>query len=235
MLRWFQSKIAIALLGLWAMLSASPVRALEVTYTVSMDTSSIQGQTGFLTMDFLPSVEVIPAQAKVNGFTFDGTFLLETPLQDGEVRGDLNSIGGVIMGNSFAFNSFSQAMTFGSILEFNLTLASTALDNPDPNAPGGTIFALYVLDHVANPDTPPPAFVPGESLFPLSMTNPDGAVLTADVCDCGILTVTPYGPVSVPEPGTASLALVGTSMLIGLAVARRRRNASSGSTSQDEK
>lgn len=223
MLRSFQSKIPFALLGLWAVMGASPVRGVDLIYSVTMDTSSIQGLNGFMTMDFLPSINVQPASVLVSGFNFNGSFLPDVPLTDGAVTGSLNS--SVTMGNSTAFNSFSQAMTFGTYLGFTLKISSSVLDNPDPNAQGGTTYAFYLLDRILNTGTPPPVYVPGNSL--ITTTGLGDAIMNAELCDCGILTVTPYTPlvVIVPEPGTVSLALVGTSILIGLAVARRRRTA----------
>lgn len=223
MLSSFQSKISIAFIGLCAVLAASPVRAID--YLVTMDTTSVQGVTGYMTMDFLPTLSLYSANALVSGFNFDGTFVTETPMISGDVTGALDISGGVLMGNSTPFNSFSQAMTFGSYLGFTLTITSPVLNNPDPLSQGGTTFAYYLFDRVPNPNTPPPDFVLGNSL--LTTGGPGDAVMTAELCDCGIVTVTPYfqNVVIVPEPGTILMASLATSILIGLSVTRKRRTA----------
>lgn len=174
------------------------------SWLVSVDTSSIIGQTGYLDFQFNPADLSAPvASATLTGFSTDG--ILAAVVPSGDATGNLTST--LALGNSQFFNDWLQGYTFGSTLSFMLDI-----DVPVPNASGsGSAFSLSLYD----------------SNYASLLANPDwGASLVVNASDNGhfdILAkteaITVTSPVPEPDPYILMLSSLG---LIAFAVRRGR-------------
>jgi MYXO-CTERM domain-containing protein len=196
----------LASIGAAALLAAHPaIAALVTIYDVSIDTTSIAAQSGFLDLQFNPgTATALAATATVSGFLAGGT--LGSPTVDGSVTGALP--GTLVFGNGTPFNAVLQPLTpFGTAFSFRVSFdgafasASTGV---------GTTFSLGVLG--PDPDYPP-----------LLGANPDGRSLLFELGP-GNITYTTFdasiGVTPVPEPA-AWMLVVGGLALLAL-IARRR-------------
>jgi hypothetical protein len=198
--------------------AAGSARAGSVTYNVSVNTSSLNGGSGYVDAQFNPGGSgALPANATVGGFTSDGSFELLAPYNGvmGSVSGTLP--GPVTFTNNTAFNDYFEGFTFGNTINFALTLSGPAVGN---SGLVGSSFAFSLYDATGN--------------NPLLTTDPNGSVLTVNVNPNGSTTAltfpqsptdnTPVATVTllsttVPEPTSLALALLPA----GLAVWRRSR------------
>ncbi len=167
------------------------------TWFVTVDTSSLSGQSGWLDFQFNPADGSAPAAtASLAAFSSDGVLATATPT--GEITGTL--AGTLVLGNSQFFNDWLQGYTFGSTLSFSVNI-----NTPVPNASGsGTAFSLSLYDSAYN------------SL----LADPDwGASLVINANDNGAMNVLAQtAPVSlstspVPEPQSAWLLLPGLGLV----------------------
>jgi hypothetical protein len=179
----------------WMILVAltSAIPAFAGTYSVSIDTSLIAGQHGSLFFFLDAGLSPFdPATATVGGFT-GGT------LDAGILPADL-----ALTNNPPSL--YQQGITYGSLIQFSLTLAGPAISSPDPGAVGGTDFALFLLDGSGNA---------------LLTDDPAGSVLDASIePGTGRVSFTTFpnngGPSVValaPEPGSMLLLLSGVAIL----------------------
>jgi hypothetical protein len=198
----------------------SLVRAGSVTFNVTVDTSSLNGQSGYLDSQFNPGGSgAAAATASITGFTSDGALQPGAPLNgvSGDVSGALP--GTLTLNNSTAFNDSFEGFTFGNTVRFALTLSGPAVGGAGAV---GSAFAFSLFDVTGS--------------IPLLTTDPNGSVLTINVNADGSTTVqtfpqspnnpTPVATVSsVPEPSSLALS---ASVLAGLAIGRRKRAAKRG-------
>lgn len=194
------TKIIVA--GLFALLASTS--SLASTWYVNVDTSLLNGQTGYLDFQFLPGdASAPPATASIAAFTTTGTNVAASPALSGDVIGDLNST--VILGNSQFFNDLLQGFTFGTNLSFSVNL-DLPIASPDPMA-SGTAFSLWLYDASYNALLSDPAW---------------GATLVLDLKGSGVVDVlaksnavslSPTAPVPVPLPGSIGLLLGSISAL----------------------
>ena len=178
------------------------------TWYVTVDTSTLNGQTGWLDFQFNAGDASAPAAtATLAAFNSDGG-ILSSATPTGDVTGSLGST--LVLGNSQSFNDWLQGVTFGSMLSFSVNL-----DTPIPNASGvGTAFSLSLYD----------------SSYNSLLADPNwGAALVLNVNDNGTVEVLAQtAPVvlstsPVPEPKTALLLLSGLG-LIGMKFRKSRDN-----------
>ena len=118
-------------------------------YQVSVDTTAIQGITGFLDLQYNPGgVGTLPATATITTFITDATGVsLNTT--DGDVVGNLVP-GPLAINNTLAFNDLLENMTFGTSIAFTLTLSGAGVTSPDASEPGSS-FGLSLFDGSFNP------------------------------------------------------------------------------------
>ena len=123
----------------------------DVTYSVSVDTNfpDITGNSGYIDLQFNPSTLATQlANAFVSGFSTDGT-LMPFDMFSGPV-GDVSGMlpGTLTFDNGQTDNEYTQPITFGTYIQFDLTLSGDALHNP--NGDGGGSFYLDFFDSSGN-------------------------------------------------------------------------------------
>jgi hypothetical protein len=190
-----------------------PALAGSVSYNVSVDTSTLSGQSGFVDFQFNPGPGALAATAALSVFATDGS-LQGSPQLTGAVAGTLP--GPVTLTNSTQFNDYFEGITFGTTITYDLTLSG---DGVGGSAPSGSALGMSLFDSTGT--------------NPLLTTDPNGTVVTVNVNPDGSTSPetfpqspndsTPAATVSlvtsVPEPST----LVLSSLPLGWAVWRRLR------------
>jgi hypothetical protein len=122
--------------------AAGPAAA-AVVYNVTVDTSSVSGQTGYLDFQFNPgNVTTQPATAQI--LNFSGGTIGPPPSTNGNVTGNLPNT--VTIVNSTALNEVFQGFTYGSTFSFTLVLSGPAIDSPNGTANAGSTFGLGLYD-----------------------------------------------------------------------------------------
>lgn len=196
----------------------------SIQYIVTVNTTSALLTDGYIDFQFNPTpFATQPANADVANFFTDGVLNPADPGNGtvGEVSGTLP--GTVTLINSETTNEYTEAMTFGTTITFDLDLYGPALSNP--NGEGGGRFTLdflnsdqsgYLFTNDPTNDVP---------VFTVDI-NPDGSTtaMTYPSQGDGPPVVTFIGPTEVPEP--ASIALL-AGAFVALAFFGRRRLAKS--------
>jgi hypothetical protein len=170
-----------------------------MTYTVRVDTSSINGTAGSLDFNFNPGPLITQAASlQIIGFSTDGS-LAGSPLLIGDVSGALP--GTLTFDNGAAFNDYFGGFTFGSSLSFDVSLYGPALSSPNGTSTSGSTFAFSMFSD-ASGTTPV-----------LTTDLGNGFAYTVDVNLDG--TTTPRDFTPVPEP--SSLLLVCSGLAVAVA------------------
>ena len=178
---------------------------------VTVDTSSLAGQSGFVDFQFNPDTSgttPLDAAAVVSGFT-GGTLGAVDALNTSGVTGALP--GGVTISNAGAANGLVQAITFGSSLAFNVALPTPAAN---ALADEGSTFQFFLLDGQENV---------------LATTDPSGADTLATTSQdatgaaspAQVYALVPSAGAAVPEAGAWALLALGLPPLGALALRRR--------------
>jgi hypothetical protein len=192
----------VALLsGLTGVMWAGPI-----TYTVTVNTSSIAGSMGSLDFNFDPGPFVTqPASLEILNFSSGGT-LAGSPTLSGHATGTLP--GTLTFDNGAPFNDYFEDFRFGSALSFNVSLFGPALSSPDGVATSGSTFAFSMFSDPAG-------------MTPVLTTDTvDGFAYVVNVNLDGTTTAMDLIPAAVPEP--SSWVLVATAVaLCGWRFSRR--------------
>jgi PEP-CTERM motif len=194
--------------------------APNVEYQVTVNTSSALLSNGYIDFQFNPtSLTTQPANADVSNYESDGVLNPSDPNNGttGEASGMLP--GTVTLINSETTNEYTEALTFGTTITFDLFLYGPAINTP--NGQGGGTFTLDFL----NSDESAYLFTADNQndvpVFTVDI-NPDGSTtaMTYPSENNGPPVVTFSGPTYVPEPSTVALLCGG---LLALAFFGRRR------------
>jgi hypothetical protein len=189
-MRMFQ-QIVSRLLFAVLMLGAGHAAA-NPTYHVSVDTSALAGQSGYLDFLFLGLAGAAPVEARLSGFS--GAFG-----NVGFVVGDADGAiaDGVRLGNADGWNEFGQVAYFGGLFSFDVSFERA------PGADLGTTLGVALLDDSFQ--------YLGSAGDIVSIAVQPGArdLVSVDAA---------FAAVQVPEPSTLAL-LAGAIVLLGV---RRR-------------
>jgi hypothetical protein len=190
------------ILGMLLLLSlGSAIASADAIFDVDINTTPLEGQTGYLAFDFIGGTPVEENTVTISDFSTNAVLGLLTP--SGDVSGSL-SPGPGTLGDLEFFNEFLQEVTFGTTVSFVLDLTT--------NATGVTIpddFSFYLLDSTENPyTTSDPSGA--DSLVNINIS---GAAPTLDIYTSSSAAV-------IPEPRGISITLV---VLMGALLRLRRR------------
>jgi hypothetical protein len=140
-----KTALAVAVL---AALSASTAAA-SVSYMVNLDTSSVNGTSGFVDLQFNPgNASSQPATIQIVNFDPDGGTLVGAPMITGGVTGVLP--GTLTFTNAAALNDYFQQFTYGTHISFTVVLSGPAIDSPNGTATAGSTFSVSLLDSAMN-------------------------------------------------------------------------------------
>jgi hypothetical protein len=182
-----------------------------ITYSVSVDTSSIAGTAGSIDLNFNPGPLITQAASlQILGFASDGT-LAGGPTLTGDVSGSLPTT--LTFDNGTGFNDYFEGFTFGTTLAFNVSLFGPALSSPDGISTSGSTFAFSMFSDAAG------------TIPTLTIDTINGFAYTVDVNLDGTTTATNFvaQTSSVPEPHSWLLAGMGMIALGGLSLRRFNR------------
>ncbi len=191
-------------------------RGGDLIFQVNVDTSSIQGASGFLDFQLNPQQSPLPtppAQAvtvEANGFASNGLLGSILPPTIGEVSGQLPNQ--LTLMNSAPINDFTQAFAYGSYINFDVLISGDAVTNPN-NGSLGSGFLFSLLDSNLNPllTTDPGGTLAEITIYPDGTT--DVSVFPPANGATPLVVVTPLA--TVPEPtsmipfGTGLVTLAG--------------------------
>lgn len=196
-------KHTLIVLGVMLFGYTGVVSASLITYDVTVNTSSITGTAGSLDFNFNPGPLVTQsASLQIGSFTSDGS-LVGGPAITGNVVGALPAA--VTFDNGTAFNDYFQGLTFGSDLQFKVSLYGPALSAPDGTSTSGSMFAFSMFADQAG------------TIPALTRDMANGFAFTVGVNPDGTTTLTNYSPVTsvlTPVPLPSSFVLAGSGLFI---------------------
>src|SRR5437016_2520304 len=106
------------------LLSASMARGAAISYLVTLDTSSVNGSSGFIDLQFNPGNNTSQlATAQISSFNSGGgtlVFNVNSPQTTGDVSGTLPGV--VTLVNDQPVNDYFHQFTYGSFFRFVLSL-----------------------------------------------------------------------------------------------------------------
>ena len=140
----FQRSLILTL-ALTALIALSAIPAVgAVGYFVTIDTSSVNGTSGFLDFQLNPgngSSQSVTAQ--IVNFGGDGV-VSGVPDIAGDVSGTLPST--VTFTNTAALNEYFQAFQYGTKISFLLVVSGPAIDSPNGMSNAGSTFGVGLYD-----------------------------------------------------------------------------------------
>jgi len=201
---------------------ASTAAFASVVYTVVVDTSSVNGQTGFVDFQFNPG-NITTQAATVQILNFSGATLAPSPSITGNVTGTLP--GAVTIVNSTALNELFQGVTFGPSFSFTLVLSGPAIDAPNGIANAGSTFGLGLYDALQNPILTDQALISGDAAQVDINLNGTTSVTTFPSSPAGTPSVVSIAPALASIPTLSRWGLMGLALLLLAVAAPRIRQA----------
>ena len=192
-------------------------------YDVSVGTAAIQGTPVFVDLQYNPGgVGTLASSATITSFATDATGMsLNTT--DGDVGGSLLP-GPLTINNTFALNDLLENATFGTSLQFVLTLSGPGVSSPDTTSPGSS-FGLSLFDSNFNPLL---TVDPAATVLTINL-NSDGSTIAdtfpSDNSGSAPVAEAVIGASSgVPEPTTALLLISGACAIGIRTLAKKRKS-----------
>jgi len=169
----------------------SVASAGDITYQVTVDTSSIAGTAGSFDLNFNPGPLITQAASlQILNFAGNGS-LAGGPVLTGNVSGALPTT--LTFDNGTAFNDYFQGFKFGSSLTFNVSLYGPALSSPNGTATSGSTFAFSMFSDAAG------------TMPTLTTDTIDGFAALINVNLDGTTTVTNYSLQTTVEPAVPAV------------------------------
>lgn len=194
--------VTVALLCGW-LCPASQADAFNVT----VSTNAIQGQSGFVILDFIGGSLVFNNNATISVFASDAA--LGSATTSGAVSGTLTP-GPLMLSDTAFLSEWNQGVTFGSTMSFKLALDTNFTMGEVPDE-----FSFFLADSTGTPfSTSDPTGA--NSLFVIDVNGSplSPVVFTSDMASATVTSAT------VPDASTFSLMLSG--IVSALAMRRRR-------------
>lgn len=130
--------ILIALAALALNFVGERADAQSRQFNVLVDTTPVQGQAGYLALDFIDGNGLPDNIVGISGISTDG--VLGTLSVSGDVTGDLSS-GSLVLADSAFYNSALQSFVFGESLNFTVSATTEGPGAAFPDA-----FTFFILD-----------------------------------------------------------------------------------------
>jgi hypothetical protein len=193
---------------------AAALQAGPISYSVTVNTSALNGQSGNLDFQFNggnPPYD--PATATVSLFSTNGVLGSPAILSGSVTPGNAQLPSGFALNNTAIFNDLFQPIVFGSQIQFTVTLSGIALTSPSGSTASGSTFLFSLYD--------------ASGINPLLTSDPSGGVAAIQVNQNG--TTTPQALPNGTNPSVATLAVVtpepaaGMLLLLGVALLGARR------------
>lgn len=160
---------------------------------VIVDTSPLQGSSGFLAFDFVAGSPVPNNTVSITSFVSDGA--LGVASASGSTSGTLVP-GPLDLADSSFFNEWLQGLTYGSMLSFDLAPTGNTFLGGTPDS-----FSFFLLDGGQTPYTTSDP-TGANALFAVDLNGSD---TKPDVFSSTFGSAALQAPTQIPEPGFAGL------------------------------
>ncbi|MYN26279.1 NF038129 family PEP-CTERM protein [Duganella levis] len=182
------------------MLACGMAQASAESYHVSIDTSTLAEQEGYVDFLFLGLANADPVQARLSNFAGDFT---SSSFAQGQVAGSLASQ--LTIGNGDAWNEFAQWARLGGMLSFDVSFSQ-----PMGSGSAGATLSVALLDAGLN-------YLGASGDIATFALLP--AAVTAVSTDAAYATVSNVS--AVPEPAAYLMLAAGLLLMAGLRNRRR--------------
>jgi len=187
-------------------LIASSAFAGPVTYALTVNTSSVNGQTGYIDIQLDPGDPTSQlVTLALTGFSTDGTLNTSATgnLAVGDVTGTLP--GTLDFDNAMTTNLYDEGIEFGNTISALLTF-----DGPAIESPNGATASIFLIDFLNANETaniltadPTDQTAYGWSVATIAV-NPDGSTTPTTYPDSRPITTRPSAPYPNPRPCSSS-------------------------------
>jgi hypothetical protein len=184
-----------------ALLVAGNVGLRASAFDVTINASSLDGTNGGIYFQFSPGLNADPASVSITNFllTSPGALNSASPLNfsDGGASGSLDA-GNLTIANSFALNDYGEALEFGSLISFVVTLNTPSVLHGD----SGSALSIQVT----GPDLLTPLLTsdPAGNLVDIAYDQTGSLNVLSTSSNAGVTQVS-----ATPEPRTfATIAAV---------------------------
>ncbi len=219
-MRYYGNSAVFAATVLLVLMTLTIGRAQQA-WQVTLDTSPLNGQTGFLDLQFNPGgLDALAASMILDHVVTDGSLASLATLTGG-ATGALPGPPAATLNNSTQFNDLFQGITFGNQISFDATFTGSALNPSQPLPSSGSTFAVSLYDATG---TNPLLTTSNDGSLAHLDINPDGSMASTLFADSGGIFHATLTPLTAGVPESASLCSLGIGLsLIVLALRGRRR------------